>query len=109
MKAKRQVVTGKATARSARGPEHRRGHPPTSPRAARVVERAATPRPAVGAPPLDGPIDLSVELGRGLTLPNPILVASGTFGYGIEYEIIEPVSLASRVCGRNPPDTARSA
>ena len=29
--------------------------------------------------------DLSVDLGRGLVLANPILVASGTFGYGIEY------------------------
>ena len=34
----------------------------------------------------DGPpIDLSVELGR-LALPNPILVASGTFGYAREME-----------------------
>lgn len=29
------------------------------------------------------PLDLSVQLGR-LTLPNPILVASGTFGYARE-------------------------
>ena len=29
--------------------------------------------------------DLSVDLGRGLVLANPILVASGTFGYGVEY------------------------
>src|SRR5207244_12811730 len=31
------------------------------------------------------PIDLSVQLGR-LRLPNPILVASGTFGYAREME-----------------------
>jgi dihydroorotate dehydrogenase (NAD+) catalytic subunit len=30
-------------------------------------------------------VDLSVDLGRGLVLANPILVASGTFGYGVEY------------------------
>jgi dihydroorotate dehydrogenase (NAD+) catalytic subunit len=30
--------------------------------------------------------DLSVHLGRGLTLPNPVGVASGTFGYGFEFE-----------------------
>ena len=27
-------------------------------------------------------VDLSVDLGRGLVLRNPFLVASGTFGYG---------------------------
>ena len=36
------------------------------------------------APPAAEP-DLAVDLGRGLVLANPILVASGTFGYGIEY------------------------
>jgi len=29
-------------------------------------------------------IDLSVNLGRGLRLPNPVMTASGTFGYGEE-------------------------
>jgi dihydroorotate dehydrogenase (NAD+) catalytic subunit len=31
-------------------------------------------------------VDLSVDLGRGLVLPNPVGVASGTFGYGFEFE-----------------------
>ncbi|MCY3014835.1 MAG: dihydroorotate dehydrogenase, partial [Planctomycetota bacterium] len=35
------------------------------------------------SPPDGGSIDLSVQLGR-LRLPNPILVASGTFGYAKE-------------------------
>jgi len=41
--------------------------------------------PHDNAPPADpaGPIDLGVRLGR-LHLPNPILVASGTFGYARE-------------------------
>jgi dihydroorotate dehydrogenase (NAD+) catalytic subunit len=30
------------------------------------------------------PVDLSVDLGRGLVLPNPVMTASGTFGYGEE-------------------------
>jgi len=35
-------------------------------------------------------IDLSVDLGRGLMLENPILVASGTFGFGVEYgEVVD--------------------
>jgi len=29
-------------------------------------------------------LDLSVDLGRGLVLPNPVMTASGTFGYGEE-------------------------
>ncbi|MFH1379127.1 MAG: dihydroorotate dehydrogenase, partial [bacterium] len=31
------------------------------------------------------PIDISTKLGA-LNLPNPVLVASGTFGYGNEYK-----------------------
>jgi dihydroorotate dehydrogenase (NAD+) catalytic subunit len=43
--------------------------------------------------PADGhQIDLSVELGR-LKLPNPILVASGTFGYAREMEAIVDLRL----------------
>ncbi len=30
-------------------------------------------------------VELRVDLGRGLVLPNPVLAASGTFGYGQEY------------------------
>ena len=44
----------------------------------------AARRRARSAPRRDA-IDLTVDLGRGLVLPNPILVASGTFGYGVEY------------------------
>jgi dihydroorotate dehydrogenase (NAD+) catalytic subunit len=32
------------------------------------------------------PVDLAVDLGRGLVLSNPVGVASGTFGYGFEFE-----------------------
>lgn len=32
-------------------------------------------------------VDLSVQLGR-LTLPNPVMVASGTFGYAREMEFL---------------------
>ena len=30
-------------------------------------------------------MDLSIDLGHGLVLPNPVMTASGTFGYGFEY------------------------
>ncbi len=39
----------------------------------------------------DNEIDLGVQLGR-LTLPNPILVASGTFGYAREMEHLVDLS-----------------
>ena len=35
-------------------------------------------------PKTPNPADLSVDLGRGLRLPNPVMTASGTFGYGEE-------------------------
>ena len=45
-------------------------------------------------------IDLSVELapGRGLLLANPILVASGTFGYGVEYGEVVDVQRIGAIC-----------
>ena len=45
-----------------------------------------------------GSVDLSVDLGRGLVLPNPILVASGTFGYGIEYGDVVDVDRLGGIC-----------
>jgi dihydroorotate dehydrogenase (NAD+) catalytic subunit len=46
----------------------------------------------------DAPVDLSVDLGRGLVLDNPILVASGTFGYGIEYGDVVEVQRLGAIC-----------
>lgn len=45
---------------------------------------AETPSPSPPAAPAADALDLSVALGP-LTLPNPVTVASGTFGYGVEY------------------------
>jgi dihydroorotate dehydrogenase (NAD+) catalytic subunit len=43
----------------------------------------AVPQPALDA--LGGrPVDLEVDLGRGLVLPNPVIAAAGPFGYGVE-------------------------
>jgi dihydroorotate dehydrogenase (NAD+) catalytic subunit len=42
--------------------------------------------------------DLSVDLGRGLVLDNPILVASGTFGYGVEYGDVVDVQRLGAIC-----------
>jgi len=45
-----------------------------------------------------GEVDLTIDLGRGLILPNPILVASGTFGYGIEYGDVVDVDRLGGIC-----------
>ncbi len=57
---------------------------------------AMTDRPAALGP--DQEVDLSVDLGRGLVLANPILVASGTFGYGIEYGEVVDVDRLGAIC-----------
>jgi dihydroorotate dehydrogenase (NAD+) catalytic subunit len=43
-------------------------------------------------------VDLAVDLGRGLVLANPILVASGTFGYGVEYADVVDVQRIGAIC-----------
>jgi dihydroorotate dehydrogenase (NAD+) catalytic subunit len=54
---------------------------------------------AVSAPaPSIAHVDLSVDLGRGLVLRNPILVASGTFGYGVEYGEVVDVERLGAIC-----------
>ncbi len=103
MKAKRKVTTAKPARPGGvkRGPSLRRrgqpgfGAPPALPaRPGRLPVVVAIPeRPA---PTLD--VDLSVDLGRGLILPNPILVASGTFGYGIEYGDVVDVDRLGAIC-----------
>jgi dihydroorotate dehydrogenase (NAD+) catalytic subunit len=55
------------------------------------------PAPAVESGS-EGAVDLSVDLGRGLVLPNPILVASGTFGYGVEYGDVVDVQRLGAIC-----------
>lgn len=52
-------------------------------------------------------IDLRVDLGRGLILPNPILVASGTFGYGIEYGDVVDVDRLGGICCKGTTLRAR--
>ncbi len=53
------------------------------------------------------PVDLSVDLGRGLRLPNPIMVASGTFGYGIEYGDVVDVNRLGAICCKGTTLKAR--
>jgi dihydroorotate dehydrogenase (NAD+) catalytic subunit len=100
MKAKRRVVTG--VTKPAR-------RTPTVRRIKSAIEPVTRPRsiaaPTVTAQPAGSPetrpaeeIDLSVDLGRGLLLENPVLVASGTFGYGIEYGDVVDVQRLGAIC-----------
>ena len=61
-----------------------------------VASDAAEPRSAL---PVD--VDLSVDLAPasgGLRLANPVLAASGTFGYGVEYGDVVDVQRIGAIC-----------
>ncbi len=116
MKAKRRVVTSGGGAPSRRRPTVRKIKPAIVPAARPIVP--IRPATAPGAPPVNGAgrgavaqrrptaeplppdrvVDLSVDLGRGLRLANPILVASGTFGYGVEYGDVVDVQRLGAIC-----------
>jgi dihydroorotate dehydrogenase (NAD+) catalytic subunit len=52
-------------------------------------------------------VDLSVDLGRGLQLRNPLMVASGTFGYGVEYGEVVDVERLGAICSKGTTLKAR--
>ncbi len=107
MKAKRKVVT--AVDRTAT--QRPGGRRPSSDPAARSSPRPQRPggrprvarsrQPTSGEERTDRDIDLTVDLAPGhggLVLANPILVASGTFGYGIEYGDVVDVERLGAIC-----------
>jgi dihydroorotate dehydrogenase (NAD+) catalytic subunit len=117
VKAKRRVVTsasGERPGMAKRRPTIRRLKPAIAPVVRRAPDdrgavssngarpaaasrsTAAPPSPAATAPDIE--VDLSVDLGRGLVLANPILVASGTFGYGTEYADVVEVQRLGAIC-----------
>ncbi len=99
MKAKRRITTARDARPSvpSRLPMERRLRERT--RSARSAHPAiASSSPAAPEPPPVVDVDLSVDLGRGLVLANPILVASGTFGYGVEYGDVVQVDRLGAIC-----------
>ena len=46
-------------------------------------------------------LDLSLTIGS-LTLPNPLIAASGCFGYGLEYEDVVDLSTLGGVVEQGP-------
>jgi dihydroorotate dehydrogenase (NAD+) catalytic subunit len=104
MKSKRRITTSRDIRpsmpsrvpmdRKRRGPRAPTVVPGGRPERATAALAAPTPTPT---PPAPEP-DLSVDLGRGLVLANPILVASGTFGYGVEYGDVVDVQRLGAIC-----------
>ena len=76
-----------------------------SPEPRATEDRAANDEAAETA--FGGSVDLSVDLGRGLVLDNPVLVASGTFGYGIEYGDVVDVGRLGAICCKGTTLKAR--
>src|SRR6266550_387937 len=48
-------------------------------------------------------LDLSVDLGRGLRLRSPVMVASGTFGYGFDAPLVDRTALGAIVTKGTTP------
>ncbi len=116
MKAKKRAVTSPdvRAAAAKRTPTVRRIKPaivaaprlrvPAPPPAAAAAERIRpVPDERVGR----ASVDLSVDLGRGLVLANPVLVASGTFGYGVEYGDVVDVGRLGAICCKGTTLKAR--
>ena len=78
-------------------PRSRRGRWSTG--AARALESVRL-EAVETVPPRSREVDLSVDLVpvAGLVLANPILVASGTFGYGVEYGDVVDVQRLGAIC-----------
>ncbi len=117
MKARRRVVTSGPAGplgTTKRRPTIRRVKPAIVPATPAPKRPGPTARPS--SPPAAEPaveagfrtaVDLSVDLGRGLMLDNPILVASGTFGYGIEYGDVVDVDRLGAICCKGTTLKAR--
>ena len=117
MRPKKRVVTAADRLAGRRTPTVRKPRsaiiPATKPRVAPVpsdpdvVRTAAIRRDAAAADETGQTPDLAVDLGRGLVLGNPILVASGTFGYGVEYGEVVDVQRLGAICCKGTTLKAR--
>ena len=108
MRRKRSVVTSRSAAAPPRIPT------PGSGATMRRPTRAPTPAVAasVSAPPaapmeVDLSIDLAPTRPGALVLRNPLMVASGTFGYGIEYGEVVDIDRLGAICCKGTTLKAR--
>ena len=118
MKARRKAVTASPRVAEQKYPSAARRPPNVtgsrgssgvagSPRPAPERPRPVPERPSAQSPVAPSSVDLAVDLGRGLILPNPILVASGTFGYGVEYGDVVDVDRLGGICCKGTTLRAR--
>ena len=88
MKARRRVVPGIGPKRTPTVRTIRPAIRPTQPVGSMAGSRTARPADSSSAVSTDAvggrPVELAVDLGRGLVLANPVLAASGSMGYGVE-------------------------
>ncbi len=105
MKRKRAVVTCRAATPPMRVPSPGSSGP-RKPTRAPVAAPVARAQPAV---PIE--VDLSIDLAPtrpgALVLRNPLLVASGTFGYGIEYGEVVDIDRLGAICCKGTTLKAR--
>ena len=107
MRRKRSVVTHRAViARQPRIPTPGSGTTIRKPARAPVVVVAA-PTPERISVVVDLAIDLAPARPGALVLRNPILVASGTFGYGIEYGEVVDIDRLGAICCKGTTLKAR--
>ena len=101
MKPKKRVVTNRSTAADPHAAPRRRPAL-AGPVQARPRGPARSDAPAIPVPSRVADVDLSVDLAPArpgaLALRNPILVASGTFGYGVEYGEVADVQRLGAIC-----------
>jgi len=102
VKARKRVVTDRVRTAEPSPPPRRtaargRGLPNARPSTARA-DQPRVPPAALRAADVDLSIDLAPERHGQLVLGNPILVASGTFGYGIEYSEVVEVERLGAIC-----------
>jgi dihydroorotate dehydrogenase (NAD+) catalytic subunit len=117
MKPRRRVVPARSRAVEPYPTPRRRAAlgagPSPETQAARAAGPSVVPAPRPGRPTVRvEAVDLTVDLapGRpgGLRLRNPILVASGTFGYGIEYGDVVDVQGLGAICCKGTTLKARA-
>jgi len=101
VKPKKRVVTNRSTAADPYAAPRRRPAL-AGPVQARPRGPARSDAPAIPVPSRVADVDLSVDLAPArpgaLALRNPILVASGTFGYGVEYGEVADVQRLGAIC-----------
>jgi dihydroorotate dehydrogenase (NAD+) catalytic subunit len=105
MKAKRRAVTNRvragqpiSTARRGSATSHMTTKARASGATTALPDQPAAKPAIVRASDVDLSIDLAPQRRGELVLRNPILVASGTFGYGIEYSEVVEVGRLGAIC-----------